>query len=67
MFFYRKKVYKKMRLKLSKSLENLKTITRLNFQHLVFLVAKNRYFVVIVFKILRMEFKFKYTILITNV
>ena len=50
-----------MRLKSSKSYENLKTIKRHNFQNLVFLLAKNRYFVVIVFKILKMEFKFKYT------
>ena len=41
---------------------NLKKNTRLNFQNLVFLLAKNRYFVVIAFKMLKMEFKFKYTI-----
>ena len=41
--FYKKKVYKKMKLKWSKSEENLKKITRLKFQNLVFLLAKNRY------------------------
>ena len=56
-FFYKKKVYKKMRLKSSKSEENRKKITRLNFQNLVFLLTKNRYFVVIAFKMLKMEFK----------
>ena len=54
-----------MRLKWSKSRENLKKTTRLNFQML--LLAKNRYFVIIAFKMLGMEFKFKYAILITNV
>ena len=49
-----------------KILKNIKKITMLNFQNLVFLLAKNRYFVVIAFKNLKMEFKFKYTILITN-
>jgi len=33
----------------------------------VFLLAKNRYFVVIAFKMLKVEFKFKYTILLTKV
>ena len=66
-FFYKKKVYKKMRLKWLKSLENLKKITRLNFQNLVYLLAKDRYFVVIAFKMLKMEFKFRYTMLITKV
>ena len=42
-------------------------ITRVNFQNLVFLLANNRYFVLIAFKMLRMEFIFKYTILITKV
>ena len=67
LFFYKKKLYEKMRLKWSKSKENLKKTTRLNFQNLVFLLAKNRYFVVIAFKVLKMELKFKYTILITIV
>ena len=40
---------------------------RLNFQNLVVLLAKDRYFVAIAFKMLKMEFKFKYTILITKV
>ena len=66
-FFYKKKVYKKMRLKSSKSEESLKQITRLNLQTLVFLLAKNRYFVVTAFKLLKMELKFKYTILLTGV
>ena len=66
LFFYKKKVYKKMRLKWLKSYENLKKITGLNFQKLVLLLAKNRYFVVIAFKMLKMEFKFKYTVLITK-
>ena len=38
--FYKKKVYKKMRFKWSKSYKNLKKITRLNFQNLVFLLVK---------------------------
>ena len=50
-----------------KILENLKKITRLSFQNLVFLLAKNRYFVIIAFKMLKMEFKFKCAILVTNV
>ena len=45
-----------------KILRNLKKIARLNLQNLVFLLVKNRYFVVIVFKIWKMEFKFKCTI-----
>ena len=48
-----------MRLKCS----NLKKTTRLSFQNLVFSLAKNRYFVVVAFKMLKMEFKFKYTML----
>ena len=39
----------------------------LNFQNKVFLLAKIRYFVVIAFTMLKMKFKFKYTILITKV
>ena len=54
-----------MRLNLSKSWENRKKITRLNFQNLVFLLAKNRYFIIIAFKMLKMDFKFMYTIVIT--
>ena len=50
-----------------KSLENLRKIMRLNFQNLMFLLAKNRYSIIIAFKILKMEFKFNYTILITKV
>ena len=65
--FFRENVYKKMRLKWSKSEENLTNITRLNFQNLEFLLAKNGYFVVGICKMLRTEFKFKYTILITKV
>jgi len=49
-----------------KILRNRKKIARLNFQNLVFLSAKIRYFVIIAFKVLKMEFKFKYTILLTN-
>ena len=52
---------------LRKSYENFKKITRLNFQNLMFLMVKNRYFVVVAFKMLKMEFKFKHTILITKV
>ena len=44
-----------MRLKWSKSKENLKKITTLTFQYLVFLLAKNRYFIIIAFKMLKME------------
>ena len=65
-FFYKKKVYKKMRLKWLKSQENLKKITSLNFENEEFLLAKNQYFVISAFKILKMEFKFEYAILITK-
>ena len=34
------------------------------FQNFTFLMAKNRYFVVIAFKLPKMEFKFKYTVII---
>ena len=64
---YKKKVYKKITLKWSKSQENLKKITRLNFQNEVFLMAKNRYFVIIAFKMLKMQFKFKCAMLVANV
>ena len=37
--------------------QDLKKITRINFQNLVSLLDKNRYFIVISFKILKMEFK----------
>ena len=50
-----------------KILRNLEKITRLNFQNLVFLLAKNQYFVVIALKMLKMEFKFKHAILLTKV
>ena len=50
-----------------KILQNRKKIIRLNFHNLVLLLTKNRYFVVIEFKMLKVEFKFKYTILITKV
>ena len=50
-----------------KILRNLKKMKRLNFHKLVFLLAKNRYFVVIAFKIFKMEFKVLYAILITKV
>ena len=66
MLFYKKKVYKKMRLKWSKPYESRKKITRLNAHNLVFLLAKNRYFVVIPFRMLNIEFTFKYTVLITT-
>ena len=38
-----------------KILRNLKKITKLNFQNLLFSLAKNRYFVVIAFKMLKMD------------
>ena len=41
--------------------------TRLNFQNCVFSLAQNQYFVVIAFKMLKIEFKFEYTRLITKV
>ena len=47
--------------------QNLKKIARLNLQNLVFLLAKKRYFFVIAFKMLEMEFKFMYTLLTANV
>ena len=37
---------------------------RLDFQKLVFLLAKNRYFVATAFKKLKLEFKFKYSRLV---
>ena len=49
-----------------KILRNRKKNTRLNFHNLMFLLAKNRYFVVIAFKILKMEFTFTYTLSITT-
>ena len=52
---------------MAKILRNLEKITRLNFQKLVFLMARNRYLVVIPFEMLNMEFILKYTILITKV
>ena len=53
-----KKVNKKIRLKWTKSLENHKA----QFRKLsVFLLAKNRYYVIIAFKIMKMEFKFEHT------
>ena len=42
-------------------------IMRLIVQNLVSLLAKNQYFVIIAFKMLKMEVKVKYTILITKV
>ena len=56
-----------MRLNWSKSSNNRKEMTRFNFQNLMFLLAKKRYFVVTAFKMLKMEFKFQYTILLTKV
>ena len=50
-----------------KILENFQKTTRLNFQKLVFLMPKNRYFVIIAFKMLMMELKFRHTILIMKV
>ena len=47
-------------------LENLKKTTKLNLKNSVFSLAKNQYFVVIALKMLKMEFKFMYTILITK-
>ena len=38
-----------------------KSITRLNFQNEVFLLAEHRYYIIIAFKMLKMEFKFEYT------
>ena len=49
--------YKKMRLKWPK----LKEITRLNFQNSVFLLTKNRNYVMITFKMLKVAFQFKHT------
>ena len=66
-FFYKKKVYKKMRLKLSEYYKNCKEITRLNFSKLSVFIGQNRYFVTIAFKMLKMEFKFKYIILTRKV
>ena len=56
-----------MRLKWSKPQENLKKITRLNYQKLVLLMAKNWYYIIITFNMLKMEFKFKYKILAKTV
>ena len=49
-----------------KILRKSSEITRLNFQNLVFLLVKNQYFVVVAFKMLKVEFNFRYTILITK-
>ena len=56
-----------MRLKWSKFEEIIKKITKLNFQNLASLLTKNQHFVVIALKMLKMEVKFKYTILYTKV
>ena len=48
---------------LRKSYENHKA----QFPKLSLLLAKNQYFVILAFKMLKLEFKFKYPILITNV
>jgi len=49
-----------------KILRNLKKMKRLNFQNFVFLLAKNRYFVIIGCKMLKMEFEFQYARLIAK-
>ena len=59
-FLDKKKAGKRMRLKWPKSQKNRKKIKRLNFQNPVFLLAKNRYFVIIAFKMLKMEVEFEY-------
>ena len=43
------------------SLENLKKITRLNFQASVFLLAKNQHYIIIAFYMLKIEFKLENT------
>ena len=62
-FFIRQKVIRKR----DSSSQNLTKITRLNFQNVVSSLAKKRYFVVIAFKMLKVEFKSKYTILLMKV
>ena len=47
--------------------KNLEKITGLNFHNLVLSLAENRYFVIIQCKMLKIEFKFKHTMLITSV
>ena len=56
-----------MRLKWSKSYENLKKMKRLDFQKFVYLLAKSQYFFVIVLQMVKMEFTFKHATLITKV
>ena len=60
-------IRKKFVRKLGPNRQNLKKITRLNFQNLVFLLATNRYFIIIPFEMLKMELKFKCRISITKV
>ena len=58
-FFIRRKFIKKGEKKILRKLRGS------IYKNVVFLLAKNRYLVVIVFKMLKTELKFKYTILIT--
>ena len=53
--FHKKKVYKKVGFKWPESSENRRKITRLNFQNYVFLLDKNQHYVIIAFKMLKME------------
>ena len=66
-FFIRKKLIRT----LGSNAQNLKKIVRKShisyFQILVFILAKNGYFVVIAFNMLKMESKFKYTVSIMKV
>ena len=49
---------------MDKILRKLEKVTRLNFQHYVFSLAKSRYFVIIAFNMLKTEFRFEYARLI---
>ena len=46
---------------MAKSYENLKKTTRLYFQSLMLLLVKSRYYVIIAFKMIEIEFKVEYT------
>ena len=59
-FLFKKVVYRQIWLKLPKSKESRKKFSWLNFQTLVVLFAKIRYYVIITFKMLLIEFNFEY-------
>ena len=57
LFYIGKKVIRKR----GSNGQNLKKITRFNFQSYLFLLAKNGHYVIIMFEILKIDFKFECT------